>query len=346
MNKRISMRKIAEVANVSVATVSQVLNNRCENFCSEKTKERVRQVAMELGYRKNVGYKIMHSLPTHTVGILAASINMQQEEHLQTIIIQLLSEFASRDYAAFCNVLPPEPAGAYAAITDLVSRGVEHFVFLGTPPGLNEIVKELDRLGITWICDRVNTLRFVANDYISGGEKLYQSFYKYCGENFRLILNGKQDYNVNSRIQALLKTFPQYSEKEILEKFVYFTNIDETIYSNMSFFNKGFELGKESLKLIIKDIPDIAGISFINDVQAMGGASLLLTTEYQNYRHLKIAGYNKDNATKYYPYPISSVGPNIELIVKKLVDYTISNEACNLNVEPILSLRMDEKFSI
>ena len=70
MPVRVSMRKIAEVAGVSVATVSHVLNNR-SNVCTEATAERIRKVASELGYRVNFGYKLMHSIPTRTVAVSA-----------------------------------------------------------------------------------------------------------------------------------------------------------------------------------------------------------------------------------------------------------------------------------
>ena len=83
LNKKskVTLRDIAAAVNLSPAAVSQILNNKEINYCSEATKERVRQAARDLGYRRNIGYKLMHHQSTGTVGIMIASGFIPQEEH-------------------------------------------------------------------------------------------------------------------------------------------------------------------------------------------------------------------------------------------------------------------------
>ena len=49
MPARVSLKEIAATVGLSVASVSEILNNRPNNYSSEATKERVRRVAKEIG---------------------------------------------------------------------------------------------------------------------------------------------------------------------------------------------------------------------------------------------------------------------------------------------------------
>jgi LacI family transcriptional regulator len=49
---RVTIKDVAQAANVSVSTVSRVLSNK-ENFFASKTADHVRKVAADLGYQRN-----------------------------------------------------------------------------------------------------------------------------------------------------------------------------------------------------------------------------------------------------------------------------------------------------
>ncbi len=68
---KVSLKKIAEEAEVSVTTVSRVLRGRGE--ISEKTRLKVQKVADEMRYRPNLAAQAMHSGRTQTVGVIIPS---------------------------------------------------------------------------------------------------------------------------------------------------------------------------------------------------------------------------------------------------------------------------------
>ena len=68
MKKRITTQDIADAAGVSKATVSYVLNG--SGSVSEKTKERILQLAAELGYQENKLAKATRTGKTHTIGLV------------------------------------------------------------------------------------------------------------------------------------------------------------------------------------------------------------------------------------------------------------------------------------
>lgn len=71
MAKKVTLRDIAKAANVSVSTVSQVLNNKPN--VSMQTRQHVLKVADELGYRQKIETSLSVSSALSTVGLLTKS---------------------------------------------------------------------------------------------------------------------------------------------------------------------------------------------------------------------------------------------------------------------------------
>ena len=64
----VSIKTIAEKCNVSTATVSKALNNHQD--ISEKTKERIRKTAEELGYFPNAAARALKTNRSYSIGVL------------------------------------------------------------------------------------------------------------------------------------------------------------------------------------------------------------------------------------------------------------------------------------
>jgi len=69
-----SIREVARVAGVSPSTVSEVLNNSTRARIGLEAQERVRRVALELGYRPNSIARSLSSGRTQTVGLLISGL--------------------------------------------------------------------------------------------------------------------------------------------------------------------------------------------------------------------------------------------------------------------------------
>lgn len=64
----VSMKDIAAVCGVSVATVSKALNNHCD--IGEETKEKIRSTAKKLGYHPNASARALKTNRTYNLGVL------------------------------------------------------------------------------------------------------------------------------------------------------------------------------------------------------------------------------------------------------------------------------------
>lgn len=74
-NKKVTIKEIANLAGVSKATVSRVINEKAENNMKKETKERIEKIMKDLNYQPN---KIAQSLSTnksHTIGLIISDIS-------------------------------------------------------------------------------------------------------------------------------------------------------------------------------------------------------------------------------------------------------------------------------
>lgn len=68
-----TIKDVAEQAGVSTATVSRVLANK-EGYYSERTAQRVRQVATSLGYEKNISAVELVTKKSQVIGVIISSV--------------------------------------------------------------------------------------------------------------------------------------------------------------------------------------------------------------------------------------------------------------------------------
>ena len=71
MLMKITIKEVAEQANVSPSTVSRVLSNSSQ--ISEKTKERVREVIRELNYKPNAFARSLANKKSRILGVVLPS---------------------------------------------------------------------------------------------------------------------------------------------------------------------------------------------------------------------------------------------------------------------------------
>lgn len=74
MTKKVTITDLAKRANVSVTTVSQILNGKDDRF-SEKTVKRVHQLQKEMGYAPDFNAQSLIRRSGHTIGVLVPNIN-------------------------------------------------------------------------------------------------------------------------------------------------------------------------------------------------------------------------------------------------------------------------------
>lgn len=103
-SKSISIKEIAKMANVSVATVSRVINNN--GRFSKETKEKVEALIKEHGYTTNIAAKSLRTSKSKTIGLIVPNID---NAWFSQLALAIEKQFFDNNYSVFiCNTSQDE----------------------------------------------------------------------------------------------------------------------------------------------------------------------------------------------------------------------------------------------
>ena len=94
--KSISIKEIAKMANVSVATVSRVINNN--GRFSKETKEKVEALIKEYGYTTNIAAKSLRTSKSKTIGLIVPNID---NAWFSQLALAIEKHFFDNNYSVF-----------------------------------------------------------------------------------------------------------------------------------------------------------------------------------------------------------------------------------------------------
>lgn len=117
----VTLKDVAQASGVSVSTVSRILDDRTPASRSE-TAQRVRRVAEELGYRRNVFASSLRRGATATIGVLVPRLT----DTVMALMFQAIEEAAGRrGYFAVVATCGDEPDHERRATETLLDRNVD-----------------------------------------------------------------------------------------------------------------------------------------------------------------------------------------------------------------------------
>lgn len=145
MKQKASLKDIAKIVGVSIPLVSYVLSNKGkENRVSEKTAEKIREVAKELNYHPNLNARSLKTNKTRTIGVIVADISNPFFSNLARIIED---EAYSQDYTVIFGSSDENVEKFNKVLNFLLTRQVDGLI-IAAPEGSKEIIANLKELGI------------------------------------------------------------------------------------------------------------------------------------------------------------------------------------------------------
>ena len=115
------MADVAQLAGVSQATASNILNGRkMPSFVTKQTQEKVRGAAQELGYRPNHFARMLRAKQSQTLGLVLPDLNSPLVSGLTAEIFELCGQ---QNYHVFLDLASGGKTGE--AIDNLISRAVD-----------------------------------------------------------------------------------------------------------------------------------------------------------------------------------------------------------------------------
>lgn len=333
--KRVTLRHLARICDLSVSTVSQILNDR-DSYCTEKTKQFVKNTARELGYRPNIGYKLMHGITTRTAAIILSYSDMISGEYLQKIMLHLIDRLNEKGYFVYTAKMPTSWPERKQAMERVLERGVEFLIALWKPCEWEDLEVIARQLPVVVMGSVPASLQIasVDIDVIYGVTQIFEHFRNSGCQNIRMV-STLDNYD---RITAFSR-FMNLEGKELAPYIVPLTGRDTCLRHNEQEPEIAMEIGYRKTRELMEREPEVDAIFYFTDLYALGGAKYLLETGRVIGKDIRIAGYNNTTAVRCLPYPISSVGQNEEETVRLLLDFEAGKPPCRIVQRPDVFIR-------
>jgi len=172
----VTIKEIAELANVSRATVDKVINNR--PGVKKETRKRIETILAELNYQPNLlGKALVHSKSPIKIGII---LTPEHNPFIQTILKGIRDgekEFSHFGLSITVKMLTTlQPAELVSVLGELENAGVAGIAFI--PLSDEQVVLKANQLAengiaiLTWNSrlEGIHGFRYVGQDHVKGGK--------------------------------------------------------------------------------------------------------------------------------------------------------------------------------
>lgn len=292
-DRPLSIRDIAEMAGVSIATVSRVINNN--GRFSEDTRKRVQKIIDDNGYVTNMAAKTLREARSKTIGMLVPDIS---NDFFATLAFHTEQYLYDEGYSVFvCNAAnKTERERAY--IRSLVSKSVDGILCIS---GLGEFSAEMVPKSIPLVCidrypDANSEIPRVISENVRGGRLATE----------HLIERGcKRILLISNEIKDNCRTDREHGYREALEANGLKSN--PALYLRLS-GNKPSTLETEELLTEFLEAGNkIDGIFASSDHAAVGALTALKKLGLRCPDDVKIVGFDDSIYTRLTTPSITSI---------------------------------------
>lgn len=272
MKKKISMKEIAQLAGVSVATVSRVINNN--GRFSEDTRQKVLRVIEKYDYTLNSVAKSLRTQKTNTIGIIVPDIS---NEYFSRIVLAIERYCFSRGYTLLICNTDENVEKEVRYLNELKSKNVDGLIYISSFPGdisdwENQIVC-VDRNP-----SNLKQVPIVESDNVHGGYLAGKELIA-SGAKKILVL---RDYRDLSVVTDRCTGF----EKALNEAGVV---LDENLVCKISV---GFQSGQKTVMDLIDRNIEFDGVFATSDPMILGALAALQIQGIEVPNQVKLVGYD------------------------------------------------------
>ena len=299
MGKRVTVRDIAKVAGVSVASVSNVLNG--VDKVSEETRERIIQVMLDLDYHPNLVARSLSKRKSDMIGLL---LPITDEGPSSTSLLlrdnpfygELLSGVEAKASEYGYDVLIKGIRSGESCRDWILKRNLDGAIFLGNySEVLSEEMQGLGKRLVLVDCYDEGTQihSTIGIDDENGGYLAARHLLENGHRNIALVAS---NVNLDGPIRRRYLGF-----KKAMEEFG-ITQTDDLIVLDELSFDGGYRIGKKLLKR-----NDITAVFAVGDVMAFGILKAMYEVGKQIPEDLSIVGFDNTKGCEYTKPALTSV---------------------------------------
>ncbi len=328
---RVTLKDLAKASGLSIPAVSQILNNRGSNYCSQEKCENVQRLAREMGYKPNIGYKIMTGGPTNIAAMIFSQLRGTRQHHVLRLAMQITFGLEQRGYAVYSTVMGRDPEDNLNKIKELEDKGCRNFVFMGSEFGHREINEYIKSCGYDHIALNQNGVERTVNwDEESAFVEYMNYFEKQGCTNYKFVTTrGRLEAGIRNKLkpadyQRCVEHFLEIPQSQ---------NIDTETFQDV------FDFGKQVAKEEHGRNPGLQGLIYTSDWEALGAAHYFNDLGMKVGRDILLCGMYNTEAVCFSTLPIISAEFDIKTIGDLLLDNLTKKEKVQITVNPKIIFR-------
>lgn len=318
---KVNIRDVAREANVSMSTVSRVINSNYP--VKEETRIRVEKAVKKLNFTPNTLARSLISQNTKTIGILVPSIN---NLFFPTVIKAIEYELRIKGYSIYLCDTDDSASEEIKYIKSLMGRQVDGIIVIDPKTenmknGFYETVSnDIPLVSINGYNSNINC-NFVLNDEASGARQAMQYLLNLGHDNI-IFIRGKESYSYDIKEKVYNEFMEEnklISQKEIVD--IGEGNSSETVDGTMNIMS-------EKLKKL-KELKVPLAVFACNDLMAVGVMNACRIMNFDVPGDVSIIGFDNSYISTIVEPKLTTVDQNMYLLgenaAKMLVDIIENN---------------------
>lgn len=317
---RITLHDVAAAAGVSKSTVSRILDERLPRSQSE-TARRVRQVAADLGYFRDVSAANLRRGKTGTIGVIVPRLT----DTVMAMLYEALAHACTRNgQFAIVATTDDEPKADRAAARSLVQRGVDGLV-LSTTRDEGSVADELAERGVPYVLAlRTDGLHLssVGDDEL-GGYLATRHLLDLGHRRVGILAGPPYASSARGRLNGYRRAMQEAGAA-----------IDPSWIVESTF---GMDSGAEAVERLMTIAEPPTAIFAVNDNIAIGALSRLTQLGFSVPGNVSLVGYNDIPIISRLPVPLTSVRVPFDQIAAaalELLNIGPSSDADRIRIAP------------
>jgi len=300
---RVTLHDVAAAAGVSKSTVSRILDERLPRSEGE-TAKRVREVAIKLGYVRDVSAASLRRGKTMTIGMIVPRLT----DTVMAMLYEALARACARSGRfAIVATTEDESQADRAAAQTLLQRGVDGLVISTARTG-DDFPEQLTARGVPFVLalrTDGHSLSSISDDRL-GGYLASRHLLDLGHRRIGLIAGPSYASSSRGRVEGYRRAMAEAG-----------VDVDPALIVESSF---GIDSGAEAAEALMRLSPPPTALFAVNDNTAIGALSTLGRLGLAVPDDVSLVGYNDIPIVSRLPTPLTSVRVSFDQIASAALD--------------------------
>lgn len=302
----VSIRKVADLAGVSPATVSRVMNGTA-NVDPEK-RARVMRAIEETGFIPNEVARTLFRKSAKTIGVIVPSIRNPYFTELAAYVDAMAVQHGFRPFLCNTNY---DPEKEKAAVQMLVSMNADAIIIASCSEQVREVINScpIPVVAIDAMLSGADVKACIYCDYYLGGRMAAQHLVDNGCRNLVCIKGPQHRYSARARYEGY---------RDVCRE----QNIPEQT-ANCDY---DFQQGMVMTEKLLKRFPDVDGIIACNDIVAISIYKVLYRQNISVPDQIQLVGFDDISFSALLTPGLTTISQPIQEMAEKAVELIVNKE--------------------